>query len=494
MQSASAAADEAPPVQVRNALSGVVVFDGPRPPSLQLLAKALAPLVEAQHWLGVRILCGDHILQKEDFSDCPSGEPLTVIVHQTLQLVPEVLACINAQHPQVTFQPEFEPVWDCPHAMLELVRAHPQLVMQATERLSDDRCFILAAVQHHPQVLQYYPTASRDRELVKASISVFGSDALRFAANELLADRGFVLELVPKTAILQYAARELLADASFMLDCVRLVPRSARHAASGLFCDPAFMLAALDVDLVAFVNCRVPATNREFWLSAVTINGLAIRYAPPASKRDPEIVRAAAKQNCMALFAVRLHESSLPRLAGLIPPPYPRAADGYVDVSRIPDMFRDAHFIGGEVPLTFCAYIFANGQDLAEVLIRVSGLPSIRFERLEDYVSVNLNSEVFCVQPAPNPGRIQYCEIERKAPADAGAKSAIWVHPALAVGYAQWVSGRVRCRLYAEMAAWLSAPDDYTPQCSSTAHSPMPFWRPQAEFLVVQAEATQIRV
>ena len=133
-----------------------------------------------------------------------------------------------------------------------------------------------------------------DRDVVLAAVRKDGR-ALEYAAEELRADRDVVLAAVRNSGwTLQYAAPELRGDREVVLAAVSQSRWALRFAAPELRADREVVLAAVSQCgwALEFAADALKA-NKEVVLAAVSLSGRALQFADPVLQEDLE-VRAAA--------------------------------------------------------------------------------------------------------------------------------------------------------------------------------------------------------
>ena len=124
--------------------------------------------------------------------------------------------------------------------------------------------------------------SSEYKEIVVQAVKNNG-EALRYASEELRADKEFVLEAIKHSGdASQYASRELWADKEFVLEAFKY--------------DAGASFRNVSEELKAELK-----TNEEFLLKAIKVNGLALEYASKKLRADRDVVLEAVKNNGAAL-------------------------------------------------------------------------------------------------------------------------------------------------------------------------------------------------
>ena len=240
---------------------------------------------------------------------------------------------------------------------LQRVKQRPLALCEAPEEIRENKEIVRCAVSNH-QLAHDYSRAFRfaaealkqDAEFLLELAQFANINVLRFASEELLADRDFALSAfqklvlgtrgftnkLPPERVYEYLAKiiskRLWSDKDFVLSVVRLQVDLLRYASSPLKQDVDFIL-----DLAAQVDHRLPRIlhfagiehiwkdrrlalralkvdgelipdalaiwkdDRDMVLAAVKQNGIALRFTPSQFRLDDEIVREAARQNKRAL-------------------------------------------------------------------------------------------------------------------------------------------------------------------------------------------------
>jgi hypothetical protein len=144
-------------------------------------------------------------------------------------------------------------------------------------------------------------TVTSRYEMVKAVKQ--NGDALKYASDELKADRVVVLEAVKQDgSTLHYAAAELKADRGVVLAAVKQDGVALLSASAELKADRGVVLAAVKQNGDALWHASDELTNdRGVVLEAVKQNGDALKYASDELKADRGVVLAAVTQNGDAL-------------------------------------------------------------------------------------------------------------------------------------------------------------------------------------------------
>lgn len=193
-------------------------------------------------------------------------------------------------------------LWQSRAVVLVEIKRHGWSLMDASERLKNDREVVLRAVKSWGLSLQYAPAFQADRELVLAAVRQNGA-ALRFGRN-FLDDREMVLAAVNSDgSILSIVTNtQILDDFCVALRAVSSDGGALRHLSARLRNNPNVVRVAVSQDgnVLRWANKRF-RKNREVVLRAVRQDGLALAWASEELQDDREVVRAALYQNGFAL-------------------------------------------------------------------------------------------------------------------------------------------------------------------------------------------------
>ena len=226
-------------------LSGVVVYDGPRPVSLAKLRDEVATTLDLKNKDELIFCSGDAVVN----TILDAGEQITVMRDQVMGLLEEFLQHVNRSLRYV-YDELPEHLWPA--------REHRGLITTAVKRsslalqyasadLRNDRDVVMAAVENDGLALQHASAKPRaDRDVVLAAVERNGL-ALRHASAEVQADRDVVLAAVKNnSSALLYAHDELRCDRDFVLVAVERNDRALLYAPAEFRHDQYFVRAAVE--------------------------------------------------------------------------------------------------------------------------------------------------------------------------------------------------------------------------------------------------------
>uniref|UniRef100_UPI002148EE26 DUF4116 domain-containing protein n=1 Tax=Endozoicomonas sp. SESOKO4 TaxID=2828745 RepID=UPI002148EE26 len=115
----------------------------------------------------------------------------------------------------------------------------------ASQRVRNDKDFVLHAISEHPLELQYLSEKLRDnRDIVVAAVEKYPW-ALRYASERLRTDKDIIrMAIADSIDTLSFASEKVLSDREYMLDLIAKNARAFIYVASGLKDDTAFIEAA----------------------------------------------------------------------------------------------------------------------------------------------------------------------------------------------------------------------------------------------------------
>ena len=178
-----------------------------------------------------------------------------------------------------------------------------KLLKYASQELKADREIVLAAIKNHGCSLEYASEELKtDREVVLAAIKNNG-ESLKYASEELKTDRELVLAAVKnKGWSLVYASQELKADREIVLAAVKKYGESLKYASQKLKSDREIVLAAVKNhgQSLVYASEKLKADS-EVVLAAVKNKGWSLEYVSEELKADREIVLAAVKNHGQSL-------------------------------------------------------------------------------------------------------------------------------------------------------------------------------------------------
>jgi lambda repressor-like predicted transcriptional regulator len=225
------------------ALSGAVVYEGPRPGSLEELRHlaAVGLGLDDEGAAAELAFCGgDAVLGRIE----EAGEEVTVVRDEDMGLLGEFVRHVAKDRGHL---PEsLWPVREHKRLVLAAIEQHGWALTHASQRLQADRDVVLAAVKKDGLVLRSASDQLRaDRDVVLAAVASYGF-ALSWASVELRADRNVVLVAVAQDGrALFRAAPELRADRDVVLVAVAQSGRALVYAAPELKADRGIVLAAV---------------------------------------------------------------------------------------------------------------------------------------------------------------------------------------------------------------------------------------------------------
>lgn len=164
---------------------------------------------------------------------------------------------------------------------INVVKSDGLALRKACRQLSENKEFVLAAVKNNGQALEFAPSLQEDKEVVMAAVRNDGS-AIQFACASLQKDKDLLLASVKNNIYALYTYRELQHDKDIFMAAVP-IGYSLQFASNAL------------------------RNDKEFILSLVKKNGMALEFASFALKQDKDIIYAALTQNGNALWHLPLN-------------------------------------------------------------------------------------------------------------------------------------------------------------------------------------------
>jgi len=133
-----------------------------------------------------------------------------------------------------------------------------------------------------------------DPEIVLAALPTTSGDALEFASDTLLEDRGFMLRAVTQGQnALFYASEELRGDYDLVLAAVQHFGCALEFASYDLQANKELVLFAVGQDGMALRHASEDLqADHETVVTAVQQCGVAIAFAADELRKDPSIMKA----------------------------------------------------------------------------------------------------------------------------------------------------------------------------------------------------------
>lgn len=164
----------------------------------------------------------------------------------------------------------------------------------ASESLRQDRDFVIRAIKVNWRVLGHVlPEHKSDRDICLVAAARCG-EALTLVDPSLRSDKEFILATVNKNgSALQHSTSESQEDEQVVLAAVAHCPGAMQYASYKLKTDLAFVKEVVKTNRAAF---KYAIQAKSLAIEIMHLDGLALAFASPPLRADPDVVLAAVAQ------------------------------------------------------------------------------------------------------------------------------------------------------------------------------------------------------